>query len=814
MKKQIPYMVALAWMAAVAVLAFLDGLAWSRERTRSAYLDGCAQGDRIYLVENMEKDGVLYVMDSDGAVEEVSLASAVEKDSFFVKVDYEDGLYGLLARKPERQEESWRYRIVQYDDRGRMTEKTQEFTLQQPGKLTGFCAEPKGFYLTVVLEGQEAAGAYFVEKEELGGEEEENGPLLKKPVQMGDGPSGRALIEARYEKGEFLYRLDDGSGTASFQPEERLQAAFWYRSLSLGQLIRVRQDRMLLYAALLLLGYGVLLLFLKVLRNRTHTVYTIAVVELALLVITLAGAVQVPRIQERARVGEAERFGRYYVKALTDEMGNPAAFHPEEDGFYDGEGYETLRAQLSRFVRQDDISEIFADICLVSGRDHRILVSVSGYNQQMFEEIYGVGTRGLLEDLIDDGREGSMLIGVQGRTHQVIGVAASEGLSPEYLMLGVTRQEEVTGSPFRRLLPSFLYGGLVFLAGSAVSIWLLLLQGRELKRLAVAMQMLAGGETEIKKETVHGKDVDFMWNSLMETRKTISRINYAKYQIFESCYRFAPKNIEKILGKDSITEVNSGDMVLLHGTVAVISSVRVDDAGQALAEQIGSFVSLIEQYQERSGGFFVSGDCGLDMMKVLFLEQSRDTVGFGVSLMQGFLEQEQKFWWAKKAGILLHYSQYMYGVAGTRKHSVPYLLSNEMEELERYARWFQTLNLHLVITENVKNRENLDGPLRYLGYLLLSDTRERIRLYEVLDACPLREGRRKAQTDPKFQKGIGLFYQHDFYLARNAFNEVLRENPEDSMATWYLFTCEKYLNEVHIKGDVCRLCPESLRVEE
>ena len=145
MKKQIPYIIALAFMAAVAVLAFLDGLTWSGERMRSAYLDGCMQGDRIYLVENMEKDGVLYVMDSDGAVEEVSLASAAEKGSFFVKIDYEDSLYGLLVKRESEEAASWRYRIVQYDDQGRMTEKTPEFTLQQPGIVTGFTAEPKGF---------------------------------------------------------------------------------------------------------------------------------------------------------------------------------------------------------------------------------------------------------------------------------------------------------------------------------------------------------------------------------------------------------------------------------------------------------------------------------------------------------------------------------------------------------------------------------------------------------------------------------------------------------------------------------------------
>ena len=698
-----------------------------------------------------------------------------------------------------------RYRIVQFDARGQATVKTPEFTLQQEGVLTGFHAEPKGFYLTAVLENQASAASYFVEKKELGSEET---PLIKKPVRMGYSPSGRILVEARYENGDFLFHLDDGSGAEAFQEGEKLQGAFWYRSLSFGQIMRVRRDRMLLYGALLIGGYGVLWLFLSVLRNRSHTVYAIAVVELALLVITLAGAVQVPRIQEKAREAEAERFGRYYVRALAEEMGDPARFHPEEKGFYEGADYQALQEQLSRFVRHDDLSRLFVDICLVRSSDHRILVSVSGRNGQIFEEVYGVGTGKLIQDLADKGREGSMLIGIGGESHQVIATAASEALYPEYVLTGITRREDAAGNAVKSRISPLLYSACVFLAGSVISIWLLLLQGRELKRLARAMQMLAGGETQIRKETVRGKDVDFMWNSLMEIRKTISRINYTKYQIFESCYRFAPKNIEKILGRDSITEINSGDRVLLHGTMAVVSIAGGQDRENGLAEEISSFVSLIEEHQERSGGFFVSGHCGLDMMKVLFLEESRDTAAFGVSLMQDFARQDTSCPGSRKAGILLHYSQYTYGIAGTGKHSLPYLLSGEMEELERYAGWFRSLNLPLVITETVKNRENLESPLRYLGYLLISDVNERIRLYEVLDACPLREGKLKAQTDPKFQKGIELFYQHDFYLARNTFNEVLRENPEDSMATWYLFTCEKYLNEIHVKGDVCRLCPE------
>ncbi len=808
MKKQIPYLVALFWMIAVAFLAFFDGLTWSSERKRSSYLDGCTAGEKTYLVENTEDEGILYVMDAKGRTKEVSLSSAVKPDHVFARIDYEDGLYAVLIKK----EEPTHITIVQYDDQGRFLAKSPEFYIEEKGRLTGFCVQEQGFYLTTVQEGQQSAAAYFVDKQELEEKDKTNEPVILSAAQLASSEPGRRITEARYEQGKFLFRLDDGSGIDSFAPSEKLQSAFWYRSLSVGQLCKVRQERMLLYMGLLLLGYAVLVFFLTILRNRSHTVYTIAVVELALLVITVAGAVQVPRIQKKAREEEAGRFGFYYVQALAKEMKDPKRYHPEEEGFYEKENYQTLNEQLFRFVQMDGISEVFTDICLVRSQYHQIIASVSGYNGQMFEEVYAVGTGELIQNLAKGDKKGHMLIGIGGKSYQVIGVSASEELFPEYLLMGITRLEDQQEGFTKDQLAPMLYAALVFLAGSVISIWLLILQGRELKHLAYAMQMLASGQTDIKKQAVHGKDVDFMWNSLMETRKTISRINYTKYRIFESCYRFAPKNIERILGKDSITEVNSGDMVLMHGTMAVISSARTKKSERELSDQIGKFVSLIEQYQERSGGYFVSGHCGLDMLKVLFLEESRNSVEFGISLMQGFLEQELLR--TDKAGIFLHYAQYLYGVAGTKKHSLPYLLSQEMEELEQYARWFQTLHLSLVITESVKNREDLDGPVRYLGYLLLSDSQERIRLYEVLDACPLREGKQKALTDQKFQKGLSLFYQHDFYLARSTFNEVLRENPEDSMAKWYLFTCEKYLNETHRKGDICRLHPESFAAND
>lgn len=804
MKKRIPYIAALVWMMAVTVLAFLDGLTWSRERMRSSWLDGCEKEDRIYLVENMKEDGILYIMDSDGSVKHVTLSSSVKEGSIFGKIACKDHLYGVLVNEERQGEETGPlYTIVQFDEEGRPAVCSLEFAFLQQGQLTGFCVDEYGFYLTALQEGGKSASAYFIDMESLTAESDET--VVLKVHQMVHAQEGRSITAARFEGGNFQLWLDDGSGVEAFTASRKLQTAFWYRSLSVRQLMELRQERMILYVQVFLAGYVVLFTIMMLLRNRSHTVYTIAIVESALLAMTLAGAVQVPRIQEKARQEEARRFGYYYVRALSEEIEDPGTLNPEGEGFYDGNDYEAVRERLTRFVHLDDMAEVFTDICLVSSRDHRILVSANGYNGKMFEEVYAAGSGELIRSLAEQGRGGSRLIGIEGITHQVVAVAASDDIFPEYLLLGVIRQDAPEGFfGGNRAVP--LYAAAVFLLGSAVSIWLLVLQGRELQHLATAMQALAGGDTVIKKAAVHGKDVDFMWNSLMETRKTISRINYTRYRILESCYRFAPKNIEKILGKDSITEVNSGDMVLLHGTMAVVSCAEAKEEGRVLADRMNAFVSMLEKHQEESGGFFVSGHGSLDMMKVLFLDESRNTVDFGVALMHGFLEQSVL---ETTAGILLHYSQYMYGVAGTDRHSLPYLLSREMDELERYARWFQSLKVRLVITESVKNREYLDGAFRYLGYLRIPDSQERMRVYEVLDACPLLEGKKKAQTDEKFQKGLKLFYQHDFYLARSTFNDVLRENPEDSMAKWYLFTCERYLNQIDIKGDICRLHWES-----
>ncbi|MPN54166.1 hypothetical protein SDC9_201835 [bioreactor metagenome] len=68
------------------------------------------------------------------------------------------------------------------------------------------------------------------------------------------------------------------------------------------------------------------------------------------------------------------------------------------------------------------------------------------------------------------------------------------------------------------------------------------------------------------------------------------------------------------------------------------------------------------------------------------------------------------------------------------------------------------------------------------------------KLFEVLDVYSDVARLRKTGADAKFQEGVRLFYKNDFYLARNAFSAVIKACPEDGIARWYLFACERYFS--------------------
>ena len=392
---------------------------------------------------------------------------------------------------------------------------------------------------------------------------------------------------------------------------------------------------------------------------------------------------------------------------------------------------------------------------------------------------------------------------VDGQNYQMLAAAPDDFTGEGYVLFGVFRDDSLDIGQWQGTLISAL---ILFAVASLLCIGILALQAADLGRLAQGMHRVASGRTDVERPKVYGRDMRAVWSALGEIQKKIRDVNYAKFLTFEAYYRFAPKNIEKLLNKASITEVACGDVMRLQGTMAMISTVGPKTGSEEEVERINRLIALIGKYQEEKDGVFVSNDGSLSMLRFLFMERNLDTLHSAIDFLRELGEQERDTnSTIPRASILLHYSSFVYGIAGTTQQSSAFLVSPDTEEIERFAAWFREHGLRLVISETVKEREHYDGALRCIGYVQMSNSGKKMNMYEVLDAYDVRERSRKQAICEKFDRALELFYQHDFYLARSGFSDILKDLPTDEIAKWYLFTCETYLNMENAEDVPCCL---------
>ena len=240
--------------------------------------------------------------------------------------------------------------------------------------------------------------------------------------------------------------------------------------------------------------------------------------------------------------------------------------------------------------------------------------------------------------------------------------------------------------------------------------------------------------------------------------------------------------------------------------MALISTVGPRSGSEEEIGRLNRLIALIGRYQEEKDGVLVSNDGSLSILRFLFMESNQYTLNSAVDFLRELTEQEAAYSRSiPRTTILLHYSSFVYGVAGTSQQSSTFLVSPETDEIEHFAAWFRERGLRLVISETVKEREHYDGLLRCIGYIQMAGSGKKMKMYEVLDALDVREREKKRAVCERFAQALELFYQHDFYLARSAFSDILKELPTDEIAKWYLFTCETYLNMEHAEDVPCAL---------
>jgi hypothetical protein len=260
--------------------------------------------------------------------------------------------------------------------------------------------------------------------------------------------------------------------------------------------------------------------------------------------------------------------------------------------------------------------------------------------------------------------------------------------------------------------------------------------------------------------------------------------------MLQAYYRFAPKKIETILKKPSILDVEAADRIRTDGTIAIVSAAVSEKPDlQEASRYLNENYQVMSRARDAEGGIFLCGNADLSEMYSLFPDEAKHALQFGIDVAaerEHVRAGEQTF-------VLLHHTNLTYGVAGDERQASTYLISNEMKMLENYTNQLRAMGIRMAVTDSVYELIGEDTAVRYIGFV--ERGKYSFKLYEILDAYPAKERQKRLEAKPKFQEAMNLFYQDDFYLARSLFTEVLKENPGDEVAKWYVFICEKYLDQ-------------------
>ncbi|MCR5431669.1 MAG: hypothetical protein K6E95_03835 [Lachnospiraceae bacterium] len=443
-----------------------------------------------------------------------------------------------------------------------------------------------------------------------------------------------------------------------------------------------------------------------------------------------------------------------------------------------------------------ETTESIEDICILSINNSRAYVNVSmnfPYGEWLSDKWGDAADKCILGAHSSNGPVWGETV-IKGKKYLMVTAPVTDEAGSRVFISALVRYEDIMSDSVFDISMFILH--MVIVWGIALALIIFINFGRafELKIITKTLRRVISGEqTEVVKPKIASMDFDGMWNAAAELSKGMGKKNYLRNQTLAMVGRFAPHNIEKLFGKDSLTDVRLGDKGSVNGTVALIRIARPFIRNKNEYTDIMSrYIEIICKYKNEHEGILVSDSSTMCSSRVIFADGANGTLSFAVKTSEAIRKSELSQ--GRRSLIFLHKTEYEYGITGSEDQNYACINSLQLDLISVFVPKLSELGLRVVASEEALNADEGSYTSRYLGYLELPDNSGTVRLYEILDAVPVEERNRKTETVMIFKKALDLYYAKDFYLARNLFAEAVKECPEDLVARWYLFKCEKMLD--------------------
>ena len=756
----------------------------------------------VVFMENWNGAGWLYRMEDSGKVRSMTGSRSVEMDRAEKVGSFDGKIYALYSAVREDKDGSFTvYRIVEYDNDLEMTKISEEYLIEGDWETSSVTADSTNVYISMISNTGDAVSVDSVSIRDLKGPDsldEEDGSSQKngksgeitrenystpESILYRERTTERFFVEARYSE-EQLYILMDGEDpTGDFAPNANVKYAVDEIDFTPGQNARLHSQMIIRIIGMFIIWLILVILALKLTKDRDRIVYLFSASEVAFfLILFVAFAV----IRFQGQKNEIQNNTRFAMMVMQADMKNYSGVDYDSEDFYNSTKYYRLMESLSEVMNEGGENSVFKDVFVMRQSTGLVLADAGGRTGVHASYLYG-GEMSALITILNDG-DSSTFINFRLDDEELNAVGYSGENPSEDLALVAVCRDRIDSEDFKKNIRSLAILFIAaFVIGSVLLFIALYLQHMDLKHFSAALKGLALGK---KKEDVPKKvsrDMRELWRSYGEISQRIEQINYDKYMIFEAYYRFAPKGIEEIMGRDSILDVKNGDVVTVSGSI-VLLSVNKDEDFNKKVMGLCNILTNMETYARKNEGILVSRDPSLSSVRFLLLKENGDTVSQIVQTMHGRTVQN-----LNDFSVLMYKDTLTYGVAGSATQSLTYIDSDLSRDMDAYSEWFRQLGVPLVATERVVNAEDV-GEKRFIGCALFEQTGDRVRFYEILDAYSADIRQLMLINREKFENTLELFHSKDFYLARNQFMEILKDCPYDGITRWYIFECEKYMN--------------------
>ncbi len=375
-----------------------------------------------------------------------------------------------------------------------------------------------------------------------------------------------------------------------------------------------------------------------------------------------------------------------------------------------------------------------------------------------------------------------------------VGLRDWKAMSPDSVLLAVLSESGIQKSAAGYLTDFWtLIGGLMaaaLLAHIALFLWF----GKRWNRFVDGITYVATEKKTYPEIPQNSDGMQSAWAPLDSIGNNLSRLYYERELLYRRYYRFVPKDMETLLKKPELADIEIGDRNQIRGCMAyfLLENIKHLNPSEYM-EIMTKSLELMHQVRVKREGIFLSAGTDLLERKIFFEQNARGALQFAIDLLHAYAENALLA--QNDLIFLLHAADFQYGISGVKDMTTPYMYSAQEGILEPYAKPLAKAKVRVTMTEQTLRQIGDGFSTRYIGFVSGGEEFGSLKLYECLDAYPESQRKRMLQTEVMFQRALQLFYSNDFYLARNTFNEVLKINERDHIARWYLFHCEYHLNK-------------------